>query len=117
MFITDLKKDFFDQVVTNRVLVLVNCDVDGVCATKILQYLFKYDHVLYSLIPVSGKKEFYNAFKNNIEGVNEVLYKKYLAMFEFVGECFQCGFLPAVPYQLGGAQTVPDGRVDLRLPG
>jgi len=69
MYVTDLKKDFFDQVVTARVLVLVNCDVDGVCATKILQYLFKCDHVLYSLIPVSGKKDFYTAFKENIEGV------------------------------------------------
>jgi len=69
MYVTDLKKDFFDQVVTSRVLVLVNCDVDGVCATKILQYLFKCDHVLYTLIPVGGKTDFYNSFKNNIEGV------------------------------------------------
>ena len=28
-------------MITSRVLVLVNSDVDGVCATKILQYLFK----------------------------------------------------------------------------
>ena len=41
MYLTDLKKDFFDKVVTSRVLLLVNTDVDGVCATKILQYLFK----------------------------------------------------------------------------
>ena len=41
MYLTDLKKDFFDKVVTSRVLLLVNSDVDGVCATKILQYLFK----------------------------------------------------------------------------
>ena len=30
-----------EKVITSRVLVLVNSDVDGVCATKILQYLFK----------------------------------------------------------------------------
>ena len=41
MYLTDLKKDFFNKVVTSRVLLLVNSDVDGVCATKILQYLFK----------------------------------------------------------------------------
>ena len=52
MYLTDLKKDFFDVVVTQRVLVLVNSDVDGVCATKILQYLFKCENVLYSLVPV-----------------------------------------------------------------
>jgi len=73
MFINDLKTEFFDQVVTNRVLVLVNCDVDAVCATKILQYLFKCDNVLYSLIPVNGKKEFYNAFKSNIEGIKHCI--------------------------------------------
>jgi len=87
MFITDLKKDFFDQVVTNRVLVLVNCDVDGVCATKILQYLFKCDNVLYSLIPVSGKKEFYNAFKNNMEGV------KYCVLINCGANIDLCEFL------------------------
>ena len=87
MFITDLKKEFFDQVVSNRVLVLVNCDVDGVCATKILQYLFKCDHVLYTLIPVTGKKEFYNAFKNNIEGV------KYCILINCGGNIDLCEFL------------------------
>ena len=40
------------QVVTARVLLLVNSDVDGVCATKILQYLFKCDHVLYTMVAV-----------------------------------------------------------------
>jgi len=69
MFVTDLKKDFFDVVVTNRVLVLVNSDVDGLCGTKILQYLFKCDHVVYTLIPVRGKKDLFNAFKTNLEGV------------------------------------------------
>ena len=29
MYVVDLKKDFFDCVVTSRVLVLVNSDVDG----------------------------------------------------------------------------------------
>jgi len=69
MYIRDLKKDFFDVVVTSRVLVLVNSDVDGVCATKILQYLFKCDHVLYTLVPVHGKKDLFNAFEQNMEGV------------------------------------------------
>ena len=41
MYLTALKTAFFDKVITSRVLLLVNSDVDGVCATKILQYLFK----------------------------------------------------------------------------
>lgn len=73
MYLTDLKRDFFDKVITSRVLVLVNSDVDGVCATKILQYLFKCDHVLYTLIPVAGKKDMLAAFKDNLEGVKHVI--------------------------------------------
>ena len=69
MYVNDLKQDFFDVISTERVLVLVNCDVDSVCATKILQYLFKCDHVIYTLVPVGGRTDFHNAFKNNIEGI------------------------------------------------
>ena len=35
----------------------------GVCATKILKYLFKCDKVLYSLVPVRGKKDLISAFR------------------------------------------------------
>merc|ERR1719319_93847 len=73
MYLTDLKKDFFDQVVTSRVLLLVNSDVDGVCATKILQYLFKCDHVLYTMVAVRGKKDLFEAFRDNMEGVSRHL--------------------------------------------
>jgi len=73
MYLTDLKKDFFDQVVTSRVLLLVNSDVDGVCATKILQYLFKCDHVLYTMVAVRGKKDLFEAFRDNMEGVKHVV--------------------------------------------
>jgi len=36
---------------------LAHTDVDGVCASKILQSLFKTDHILYSLVPVSNKED------------------------------------------------------------
>lgn len=83
----DLKKDFFETVVTSRVLVMVNSDVDGLCATKILQYLFKCDHVLYTLIPVQGKKDLFNAFKTNIEGV------KYCVLINCGATIDLCDFL------------------------
>ena len=35
-------------------VLLVNTDVDSVCATRILQYLFKCEHVLYTILPISG---------------------------------------------------------------
>ena len=69
MYVNDLKQEFFDVITTERVLVLVNKDVDSVCATKILQYLFQCDNVLYTLVPVGGKKELYNSYQSNIEGV------------------------------------------------
>lgn len=69
MYIQDIKKEFFDVVVGGRVLVLVNTDVDSVCATRILQYLFKCEHVLYTILPISGKKDLYTAFNTQTEGV------------------------------------------------
>ena len=87
MFVSDLRKDFFDTVVTQRVLVMVNSDIDGICATKILQYLFKCDHVLYTLVPVQGKKDLFNAFKSNMEGV------KYCVLINCGANIDLCEFL------------------------
>lgn len=87
MYVRDIKTDFFDVISTERVLVLVNTDVDAVCATKIIQYLFKCDHVLYTLVPVTGKRDFYSAFKNNIEGI------KYCLLVNCGGSIDLCDFL------------------------
>ena len=87
MYVRDIKADFFDVISTERLLVLVNTDVDAVCATKIIQYLFKCDHVLYTLVPVTGKKDFYSAYKNNIEGI------KYCLLVNCGGTIDICEFL------------------------
>ena len=87
MYVRDIKTEFFDVISTERVLVLVNPDVDAVAATKILQYLFKCDHVLYTLVPVAGKKDFYTAFKDNIEGI------KYCLLINCGGTIDICDFL------------------------
>ena len=87
MYVRDIKTDFFDVIYTGRILVLINTDVDAVCATKIIQYLFKCDHVLYTLVPVTGKKDFYSAFKNNIEGI------KYCLVVNCGGTIDICEFL------------------------
>ncbi|KAM5191325.1 cell division control protein 45 homolog [Mantella aurantiaca] len=57
MFVSDLRKDFYDVIVHERVLLLVAPDVDALCACKILQSLFQCDHVQYTLVPVSGWQE------------------------------------------------------------
>jgi len=65
MYVTDLRKDFFGLLGGGgrRVLVLANMDVDSVCAVKILQTLLKYDHCMFTVVPVQGKSDLFNAFK------------------------------------------------------
>lgn len=55
MFVSNIKNEFYDVVSGNRVLLLAACDVDALCTCKILQYLFKCDNILYTLIPVHGQ--------------------------------------------------------------
>uniref|UniRef100_A0A8D2LTI0 Cell division cycle 45 n=1 Tax=Varanus komodoensis TaxID=61221 RepID=A0A8D2LTI0_VARKO len=62
MFLTDFRKEFYEVVVNQRVLLLVASDVDALCACKILQALFHCDHVQYTLVPVSGWQELETAF-------------------------------------------------------
>ncbi|KAL7986831.1 hypothetical protein Chor_013114 [Crotalus horridus] len=77
MFLTDFRKEFYEVVVSQRVLLLVASDIDALCACKILQVslpfkyfesfvflqaLFQCDHVQYTLVPVSGWQELEIAF-------------------------------------------------------
>ncbi|XP_030074449.1 cell division control protein 45 homolog isoform X2 [Microcaecilia unicolor] len=62
MFVSDFRKDFYEVIVSQRVLLLVASDVDALCACKILQALFQCDHVQYTLVPVSGWQELETAF-------------------------------------------------------
>ncbi|KAH8419723.1 hypothetical protein KR009_001587 [Drosophila setifemur] len=54
MFIQDLREDFYRQLVGKRILIIVNYDIDAICASRILQALFKYDHMLYTVVPIMG---------------------------------------------------------------
>uniref|UniRef100_A0A7M4DWB3 Cell division cycle 45 n=1 Tax=Crocodylus porosus TaxID=8502 RepID=A0A7M4DWB3_CROPO len=62
MFLSDVRREFYEVIVTQRVLLLVASDVDALCACKILQALFQCDHVQYTLVPVSGWQELETAF-------------------------------------------------------
>jgi len=74
MFITDTRKDFFDLLQHERILVVANQDVDSVCAVKILQTLLQCDNVLYTLVPVVGKSDLVRAFTDNIGHDSGVRY-------------------------------------------
>ncbi|KAK2193471.1 hypothetical protein NP493_12g04017 [Ridgeia piscesae] len=67
-----LKEEFFKGM-CQRVLVLVAFDVDALCACKILQYLFQCDHILYTIVPVSGREDFERAFVAHSEGIRHVI--------------------------------------------
>ncbi|XP_016022396.2 cell division control protein 45 homolog [Rousettus aegyptiacus] len=67
MFVSDFRKEFYEVVQNQRVLLLVALDVDALCACKILQALFQCDHVQYTLVPVSGWQELETAFLEHKE--------------------------------------------------
>uniref|UniRef100_UPI00398F60DF cell division control protein 45 homolog n=1 Tax=Pristiophorus japonicus TaxID=55135 RepID=UPI00398F60DF len=67
MFVSDLRKEFYDVIVNQRVLLLVASDVDSLCACKILQALFQCDHVQYTLVPVAGWQDLETAFLEHKE--------------------------------------------------
>lgn len=73
MFVQDMKTDFYTALVGKRVLVIVNYDIDGICASKILQALFKYDHMVYSVVPIMGRSGLQRAFAENKDDVKLVL--------------------------------------------
>nr|XP_044988429.1 cell division control protein 45 homolog [Jaculus jaculus] len=67
MFVSDFRKEFYELVQSQRVLLFVASDVDALCACKILQALFQCDHVQYTLVPVSGWQELETAFLEHKE--------------------------------------------------
>ncbi|CAM1320772.1 CDC45 (predicted) [Pycnogonum litorale] len=73
MYVTDLKKEFYDNLVGQRVLLLVSLDVDAVCACKILQYLFQCDHIQYTLIHVNGREDLISEYRKQGKQVRHVV--------------------------------------------
>lgn len=65
MFIQDLKHEFYSRLIGKRILIIVNYDIDAICASKIMQALFKYDHVLFSVVPIMGMAGLQRAYNEN----------------------------------------------------
>lgn len=73
MFIQDLKNDFYNILRGKRLLVIVHYDIDAICASKILQSLFRYDHMVYSIVPIMGMAGLQRAFNENKDDVKNIL--------------------------------------------
>ncbi|XP_026313457.1 cell division control protein 45 homolog [Hyposmocoma kahamanoa] len=73
MFVEDIRTDFYNVLLGNRVLLLVHYDVDAICTCKILQGLFKCDNISYTLVPVGGMSELKTAYEENNEEIKYVV--------------------------------------------
>lgn len=72
MFVENLRTEFYQKIIGKRILIVVNYDLDAICASKILQTLFKLDNTLYSLVPVmgiSGLRRAYTEHKNDVKHI------------------------------------------------
>jgi len=54
-------------------LLLVNYDIDAICACKIIQALFKCENIAYTLIPVKGISDLKTAYDENSEEIKYVI--------------------------------------------
>ncbi|CAG0897577.1 unnamed protein product, partial [Darwinula stevensoni] len=57
-----------------RVLVLVHCDVDALCACSIIVSLLRSEHVLYTLVCVNGIQELRDAYAQHVQQVRYVIF-------------------------------------------
>lgn len=51
-------------------MILVNFDLDAICACKILQTLFRCDSIIYSIVPIRGVSDLKKAYDENSAEVN-----------------------------------------------
>ncbi|XP_037090497.1 cell division control protein 45 homolog [Pollicipes pollicipes] len=86
MLVTDIKRDFYQELLEQRVLLLVHCDVDAICTSAIIQELFRGDHVLYTLIPIKSPDDLRQSFKDNVGLVRLVILINCGIMMDLVAE-------------------------------
>ena len=74
MFVENLERGFYRSIRDDRCLLLVNFDIDAICACRILQQLFKNDNMIYTLVPVQGIQDMVHAFEENCEEIRNVIF-------------------------------------------
>ncbi|EFX82665.1 hypothetical protein DAPPUDRAFT_302385 [Daphnia pulex] len=73
MFLSDLKREFYDVILGKRVLIFVNFDVDAIASCRILQYLLLCDSISYSIVPVQSQNDLISAYKESCEQSNHII--------------------------------------------
>ncbi|XP_076302103.1 cell division control protein 45 homolog [Lasioglossum baleicum] len=74
MFVENLERGFYHLIRDDRCLLLVNFDIDAICACRMLQQLFKNDNMIYTLVPVQGIQDMIHAFEENCEKIKNVIF-------------------------------------------
>ncbi|XP_025425975.1 cell division control protein 45 homolog isoform X2 [Sipha flava] len=73
MFVEDLVKGFYDIISKTKILILVNYDVDAICAVKILKCILRFDNIIYVLVPVKTVTELKKAFEEQKVDVKHIV--------------------------------------------
>ncbi|XP_075212608.1 cell division cycle protein 45 [Lycorma delicatula] len=73
MFVKDIVREFYDVLLGQHVLLLVNYDIDAICSCKILQWLFQSEDVMYTLVPVLGVTDLITAFHDHLQDMKYVI--------------------------------------------
>ncbi|XP_050425869.1 cell division control protein 45 homolog isoform X2 [Adelges cooleyi] len=73
MFVDDIVKGFYDIISKNKILILVNYDVDAICAVKILQCILRFDNIIYILVPVKTLTELKREYDEQKADVKHVI--------------------------------------------
>ncbi|RWS25298.1 Cell division control protein 45-like protein, partial [Leptotrombidium deliense] len=82
MFVEDFKRDFYETLHGKPVLIMVNHDVDAVCATRILIYLLEADNIRYSLLSIKNMAEYIKSFNSHCNAVKNIILINFGANFD-----------------------------------
>ncbi|KAI1297172.1 Cell division control protein 45 -like protein [Halotydeus destructor] len=86
MFIKNVRSEFYDIVVKDKVLLLVAYDVDAVCALRIIQFLFEIDNVQYTIVPVNTIEDLQVTYLTHKSNFKNIVLINFGASFDVVEE-------------------------------
>ena len=108
MFIKNIRADFYDVVIKDKVLVLVNFDVDAICALRILQFLFETDNVQYTVVSVSTRAELNVAYETHKTNVKSIIMINIGAIIDVIDEIIREDDTGTIPSRLTTIDVDPE---------
>lgn len=74
MFVQNLKTEFYNLLPGKRVIIITNSDIDSICASKIIQNLFRNDQIIFTIVPIMGLNALKRTFNENKNDCNMFLF-------------------------------------------